>query len=697
VSEPASSQRAANHLIGESSPYLLQHAHNPVDWRPWGDEALALAHSEEKPIFLSIGYAACHWCHVMERESFEDERIAAFLNRNFVAIKVDREERPDLDAVYMSAVQALTGGGGWPMSVFLTPEGRPFFGGTYFPPERRHGMPSFPEVLQAVATAWAERRSDLENGAALLAGRLAERSAVGEPGSVDAAATARGAVRKLANRYDLRHGGFGDAPKFPTPSRLSFLLRQARAGDGMAAGLLAGTLDGMAVGGIYDWVGGGFHRYSVDAAWLVPHFEKMLYDNALLGRLYGEAGIALDNERWTAVARETADYLIREMQGPEGGFYSSTDADSEGEEGLFFTWTAAEVRAALVPGDAQLVVDLCRLDSEANFDRGRSVLRPQVTLAELAHTAGESESDLAARVEHCRAALRSARSRRVAPALDDKRLAAWNGMTIWSLAWLGASLEAGDLLAAARRAGAFLLRELVRADGRIERSWRDGRSGGAETLEDLAWVLAGLVELYQADGDTGWLRAALRVADARLARYQDPTGRAFETPADGERLFLRPHSATDGATPASGAVLASALLRLGAIAGRGDLAEAARRIVAAEAETAARQPDGASALLDAAAELAAPITSIVVVGDSAWPSTTALLRAARRAAPPTAVVVPAFVVPVPPETVATVPLLAGRERAPGTATAYLCEGATCRLPTGNADDLAAALRGRRAR
>ncbi len=693
----AKPDRKANRLIGESSPYLRQHAHNPVDWRPWGDEALAAARADARPIFLSIGYAACHWCHVMERESFEDAQVAAFLNRHFIAIKVDREERPDLDAVYIGAVQALTGSGGWPLSVFLTPEGRPFFGGTYFPPERRHGMPSFHEVLRAVADAWATRRGELEHGAALLTTRLAERAESGEPGVVDVGAAASAAVKRLAQAYDLRHGGFGSAPKFPTPSRLSFLLRQAREGDGIAAGLLTGTLDGMAAGGMYDWAGGGFHRYSVDATWLIPHFEKMLYDNALLARVYGEAGVALGNERWLAVARETARYLLREMQGPEGGFFSSTDADSEGDEGRFFTWTAAELRAALPADDAELVVRLCGLDGQPNFEHGRSALRPLLAAAELAHESGQSEEDAAARIARCRAGLLAARGQRVPPACDDKRLAGWNGMAVWALAWLGATLAESDVLAAAQRAGSFLLRALVRSDGRIARSWRDGRTTGAETLEDLAWVVAGLVALYQADGEVRWLAAALRIADARLAHYHDSSGRVFETPDDGEPLIVRPHSATDAATPAAAAVLASALARLAAISGRADLAAAAGRIVAAESETISHLPDGATSLVEAATDLAGPTTSIVVVGDPAWPSTAALLRGARRHAPIGAVIVPAAVVPVPAEVTALVPLFAGREQCPeDRAVAYVCEGATCRLPATSAEELIAALVGEQA-
>ena len=688
MSDPTPSPRPPNRLIGETSPYLRQHAHNPVDWYPWGEEALARARSEDRPIFLSVGYAACHWCHVMERESFEDEQVAAFLRLHFVAIKVDREERPDLDAVYMNAVQALSGRGGWPMSVFLTPAGRPFFGGTYYPPERRHGMPSFLEVLQAVADAWARRRDELEHGAAELTAQIASWAGMAEPGTVDAAAAAEAAVARLAGTYDRRHGGFGGAPKFPTPSRLFFLLRRARGGDETAAAMLRGTLDGMAAGGMVDWVGGGFHRYSVDAQWLIPHFEKMLYDNALLARAYGEAGVFLGDERWIGVARATARYMVREMQGPEGGFYSSTDADSEGEEGLYFTWTAAEMRAALPEAEAGLVVRLCGLDGAANFEGGRSALRPLLTLAALAQETGRAEVDLRESARAARTGLLAARGRRVPPALDDKRLAGWNGMAIWALAWLGAALDDRETLAAAQRAGAFMLREMLRPDGRLERSWRDGRTSGVETLEDVAWVAAGFVELYQADGDTTWLAAALRLVDARLPHYLDGGGRAFEAAGDGEALIARPHAATDGATPAGGAVLAAALVRLAAIAGRGDLAAVAEGIVRAEVETIARMPEGATALVDAAADLAAPPVSVVVVGEPGSPATAALLRAARRHAPAGAVVVPAAAVPVPEAASRLVPLFAGREgRAGDEPVAHLCEGGACRLPTASPEEL----------
>jgi len=680
-----------NRLAGESSPYLLQHRDNPVDWYPWGEQALARARAENKPIFLSIGYAACHWCHVMAHESFDDPAVAALLNASFVPVKVDREERPDVDAVYMNAVQAMTGRGGWPLSVFLTPALEPFYGGTYFPPERRYGMPSFTEVLEAVAAAWRSDPIRVAAQAADLLAQLAAREARDRSGAPDPERAARDALGRLARTYDARWGGFGGAPKFPTPSRLHFLLAQARWGDTTARRLLAGTLDGMAAGGMWDVVGGGFHRYSVDEEWLVPHFEKMLYDNALLARLYGEAGVAFDRPDWIATARATADYLLREMQGDEGGFFGATDADSEGEEGRFFTWTADEVREALPADLAALVVARFGLDGRPNFE-GRFVLRPVVTPAELAAARGVAVGTVEAQLEQARSLLYEQRRRRVPPLTDDKRLAGWNGMAAWSLARLAGLLDEPRYLEAARRAGRFLLGAMTRPDGGLQRSWRDGRLAGAETLEDVAWVCAALVDLYQADGDTAWLRAALRLVDARLPRYRDAAGALWETPDDGEPLPLRPRNPWDGAVPASPAVLAAALARLAALTGRGDLAAAARECLAAETELLERSPENVTGLVEAAALVLAAPTELVVVGEPDAAATRALLAVGRRAPRPPTVIAPAAALPVPAADVALVPLFAGRETVgPGAALAYLCRGGTCELPSADPAALARAL------
>ncbi len=668
----------ANRLIEESSPYLRQHAHNPVAWYPWGEEALTRAREEDRPIFLSIGYAACHWCHVMERESFEDPTIAALLARSFIAVKVDREERPDLDAVYMSAVQAMTGSGGWPLSVFLTPGLEPFFGGTYFPPERKWGTPSFREVLAAVADAWMSRRGELDGAAAALATRLAADDGPA-PGTLDAATAAAGALTTLAAQYDPRWGGFGAAPKFPTPSRLFFLIAQAR-GDEAARGLLAGTLDGMAAGGVYDWLGGGFHRYSVDERWLVPHFEKMLYDNALLARAYGEAGLAFDRDEWVAVARATADYMLGEMRGAEGAFFSSTDADSEGQEGRYFTWTEAQVREALPFDQAELVIVLCGLGGGGGPEGEARVLRPARPLEEVAAGLKLLPGVAAARLASAREGLLAARRLRVPPATDDKRLAGWNGMAAWALAFLGAALPEPRYLDAASAAARFLLARTA-PDGRLERSWLDGTVSGVETLEDVAWVAAAFVQLFEADGETAWLTAARALVERRLPHYQTRVGALYDAADDGPALLLRPRAPHDGATPAPAGVLAGVLLRLSALTGEESFRAAARGGVAAEAEPAARAPGACLTLVQAAGAAAAPPMTLVVVGDPAWESTRELLAAAWRHKPARCVLAPSGSVPVTAESVRTVPLFSGRESAsPGRARAYLCEGGACRIP-----------------
>jgi uncharacterized protein YyaL (SSP411 family) len=668
----------ANRLIGEPSPYLRQHAHNPVAWYPWGEEALARATDEDKPIFLSIGYAACHWCHVMERESFEDPAIAALLAEHFVAVKVDREERPDLDAVYMNAVQAMTGSGGWPLSVFLTPELKPFFGGTYFPSERKWGTPSFREVIAAVADAWLNRREELDGAAATLAAQLAKDEEPA-PGSLDAAAAAAAALGTLAAQYDRRWGGFGAAPKFPTPARLFFLIDKARR-DPAARDALTGTLDGMAAGGMYDWLGGGFHRYSVDEVWLVPHFEKMLYDNALLARAYAEAGLALDRPEWVAVARSTADYMLGEMRGPEGAFFSSTDADSGGHEGRYFTWTVAQVREALPPGEAELAIALCGLGATSNLEGDARVLRPARPLAEVSAELQLTPALAAGRLASAREGLLAARRLRVPPATDDKRLAGWNGMAAWSLAYLGAALPEPRYLEAARAAGHFLLAR-TGPDGRLERSWRDGAVSGVETLEDVAWVAAAFAQLFEADGEVAWLTAATALVERRLPHYQTRSGAFCDTPDDGPDLLLRPRTPSDAAAPSAAGVLAGTLLRLAALTGDERFRAAGECAVAAEAGLVTRVPAACLTLVQAGEAAALPGMTLVVVGDPRWVSTRELLATAWRRKPARCVLAPSGPLPLREESLRAVPLFSGRETVPaGRARAYLCEGGACRIP-----------------
>jgi uncharacterized protein YyaL (SSP411 family) len=679
-----------NRLAHESSPYLRQHASNPVDWYSWGDEALARARVEEKPIFLSIGYAACHWCHVMERESFEDPAIAAQLNAGFVAIKVDREERPDLDAVYMAAVQALTGSGGWPLSVFLTPNLHPFFGGTYYPPEPRYGMPSFREVLTAVSEAWAARRNEVESTATQITARLALRHTPDNGERLATTQASQRAITALTSEFDARHGGFGSAPKFPTPARLFFLLPRAGASE-KAREMLSLTLDGMAAGGLYDWLGGGFHRYSTDPQWLVPHFEKMLYDNALLARAYGEAGVLLRRSEWVAVARATADYLLREMRGPEGAFFSSTDADSEGHEGRYFTWTPDQIREALPGRQADLVIALCGLGAAGNFEGGASVLRPVRPLSEVAAELAASPKDAAPMLAEAREKLLAARAARVPPATDDKRLAAWNGMAVWALAWLGAALPDPRYLDAARQTAGFLL-DHRGGDGRLVRSWRDGRASGTETLEDVAWVSAGLVQLYESEGQVRWLEAARDLIGHRFPHYYDGEGAVFDTPDDGPPLVMRPHDPTDGATPSAVGVLAATLLRLASLTDDESLRDLAKRSVDAEASLVARIPSATTTLLETIEIASRPPATLVVVGDPSWESTHHLLQAAWRHKPAECALALSPTVPVPVEVTRAVPLFAGREGGGAEpALAYVCEGGRCSLPLADPTELAASL------
>jgi hypothetical protein len=618
-----------NRLAEETSPYLLQHAGNPVDWYPWGEEALARARDEDRPILLSIGYAACHWCHVMEHESFEDAETAARMNEQFVNVKVDREERPDLDAVYMDAVVALTGQGGWPMTVFLTPEGEPFFGGTYFPPAPRHGLPSFRQVLDAVASAYRERRADVARSAAQLVEAI--RSSGEAPASAEPLtdSTLSEAVRGLRRVFDAERGGFGGAPKFPPASTLEFLLRRGELDP------VTTTLDAMAAGGMYDLVGGGFHRYSVDAGWLVPHFEKMLYDNALLVPAYLHAWVVTGEERHRRVVEETCDYLLRDLALPEGGFASSQDADTDGVEGLTYTWTASEG----VPAE------LLR-----PFEHGRSVVR------------GELDADLKAR-------LLDERSRRPQPARDDKAIAAWNGLALAALAEAGRRLPSNTVLQAAARLGNFLLSELSSADGRLFRTWRNGRASIPGYLEDYADIAHGLYELHVSTGELRWLEEANRLARLAVELFADDEhGGFFMTAHDAERLVARTKDLDDTPVPSGNSMLAYVLLRLARIYGDDDLEHRAAGVLRLLHANLARIPTAFGWALCALDLYLSPPRELAIL---ARPDDE-VARAALAQFDPNAVV--AF---GPGE---GVPLLAGKARVDGKPTLYVCERFACRAP-----------------
>lgn len=569
-----------NRLANETSPYLLQHAYNPVDWYPWGDEAFAKASAEDKPVFLSIGYSACHWCHVMERESFENEEIAQFLNEHYVSIKVDREERPDLDQIYMSAVQLITRRGGWPMSVFLTPDGEPFYGGTYWPPVSRHGMPGFKDLLIKLFDYWAHKREEVLKSADELVTAIDQmaRSTYAPSEEQLSAETLRTASHQLVSATDRRHGGFGGAPKFPHPMDIRVLLRAAQRFDDTEPLEMAKlTLDKMAAGGIYDHLGGGFHRYSTDAHWLVPHFEKMLYDNALLVPAYLEMYQCTGDERYASVVRETLDYVLREMTAPEGGFYSTQDADTEGEEGKFFVWSEEEIVARLGADDAALFNAAYGVTPRGNWE-GKNILNRVGDHDALAQSAGMTPQEFAGKLEDCRERLRTARSERVAPARDDKILVAWNGLMISAMAQAAATLDEPRYLEAARHAAEFHLENLRDDSGRLLHSFKDSRARFAAYLDDYACLINGLLDLYAADFNPAAVEQAASLADEMLAHFADEEeGGFYYTANDHERLITRTKDSQDQATPSGNGMAATCLLRLGDLTGTTRYLEAAEK------------------------------------------------------------------------------------------------------------------------
>ena len=662
-----------NRLAGETSPYLLQHAHNPVDWYPWGPEALARARELDRPIFLSIGYAACHWCHVMERESFEDAATAADLNRDFVAIKVDREERPDLDQVYMGAVQAMTGQGGWPMSVFLTPDGRPFYGGTYFPPQPHHGLPAFRDVLAGAARAWREQRLEVVAAGKRLADTLAEQNRLPTDGPAPTADLLAGTVDALQSRFDTLNGSWGAAPKFPQPMTLDFLLGRIAAGDRRPIAMVRYTLDRMADGGIRDQLGGGFHRYATDPIWLVPHFEQMLYDNAQLGRTYLRAWAVLGIERYREVAEGVLEYLLRELRRDDGTFAASQDADTEGVEGATFTWTAAEVREVL-GDDAPIFAATYGVRDEGNWE-GRTILS---RLDPAAGDDGAIDAGREARLAAARERLLERRATRPQPARDDKALAAWNGLAIGALADAARLLPTPDAerwRVAATDAADAILAGLRRPDGRLGRSWKDGRSTGERVLEDYADLADGLLALYEATFDERWFVTARELADTILDQFVDPAGGFFDTADDHETLVTRPKDPQDNAVPSGGSMATRVLLRLAALTGDGRYAGAAERALATVSPFLGRYPTGFANWLSAAELEVGGIVELAIVGPRGDPATQALLAVARADGRADLVVA----VSAEPDRSA-VPLLADRAALGGRPTAYVCRGFACRLP-----------------
>jgi uncharacterized protein len=659
----------ANRLARETSPYLLQHAENPVDWYPWGEEALGLARAEDRPILLSVGYSACHWCHVMERESFEDPDTAAFMNANFVPIKVDREERPDVDAIYMEAVQAFTGQGGWPMTVFLDPEGVPFYGGTYFPPDDSRGMPSFRMVMEGVLDAYRGQRDEIRERAATMVGRL-EALAKIDPGTAPGPEQLAEAVTTLLSHGDPANGGFGRAPKFPPSDSLELLMSRR-------AGLehVERTLDAMLAGGIYDQVGGGFARYAVDSAWLVPHFEKMLYDNALLARTYLHGWQVLGHERYRRVCEETLDWLLREMRGPEGGFYSAYDADSEGEEGKFYVWTPDEMRTVLdsaaavgargpdaepAPLDTDAILAYYGVTETGNFE-GKNIL----------HLADGAAASAPAGLDAARAALLAARAERVPPGLDDKRLCSWNALAIAALAEAGAVLGRPDYLDAAASCAEFIFGSMRQEDGRLLRTYKDSRAHLNAYLEDHAFLVEALLTLYEAGFDPRWFKEARALAESMVERFGDAErGGFFTTSTDHEDLIARRKEVGDHPIPAGQSSAALGLLRLAALSGEARFADRAAGVFALFGEPMISHPDSFAHLLRALDFHLASKREVALVGQDTS-TLEAIVRAEFR---------PNVVVAAGPAGAVEPPLLDARTEIGGEPAAYVCEDFTCNLP-----------------
>jgi hypothetical protein len=690
----ASSTRPPNRLAHETSPYLRQHAHNPVDWYAWGEEALAAARKLDRPIFLSIGYSACHWCHVMEHESFENEAIAAIMNAHFVCIKVDREERPDLDQIYMNAVQLMTRHGGWPMSVFLTPELKPFFGGTYWPPESRMGMPGFRDILRKVHEAWTSRRGELAHSAEELTKAVREIASMsGDRTGLDESVL-RQAMQRLTSIADRRYGGFGGAPKFPHSMDLRLLLRcwkRFNDADSLAVSRL--TLDRMSAGGIYDHLGGGFHRYSTDERWLAPHFEKMLYDNALLVPAYLEAFQATGDPQYARVARETLDYTLREMTQPEGGFYSTQDADSEGEEGKFFVWSQEEIDRLLGPDDSRIFNYCYDVTPEGNWE-GKSILNRPKTDAQAAKVLNVDATELDRVLARSRQKLFEAREKRVHPGRDDKVLVSWNGMMISAFA-AGAQVLGDERCAIAARAAAdFLLRTMRTDTGTLLHSYKDGKARFNAYLDDYACLIDGLVDLYQATFDARYLDDAVSLAGKMIALFHDDAGQGFfYTSSDHEKLIARNKESQDGSTPSGNSMAACALLKLGRLCGRADFEKVAVGTLEFLSAILAQSPTAASQALLAVDFLLGPTHEVAIVDGSRPEETGEVLHSLHGKFLPNKIVVrktAAMTDETLPATLA--PLLKGKVSRGGSATMYLCDHGTCGLPVVGVKGLDAALK-----
>jgi uncharacterized protein len=674
-----------NRLIQENSPYLLQHAHNPVNWYPWSAEALTIARLEDKPIFLSIGYAACHWCHVMEHESFEDTQTAVLMNDNFINIKVDREERPDLDSIYMNAVVAMTGQGGWPLSVFLTPDLNPYYGGTYFPPARRHNMPAFSEVLLAVSNLWRADRGRVLVSSHKITEYLQKSQAIDQPALSLSIKNLDQAVASLAQGYDWKNGGWGKAPKFPQPMAIEFLLRKATRGDKFAHDIAEHALIAMARGGMYDVVGGGFARYSTDDFWCIPHFEKMLSDNAQLSLVYLHGWLVTGIARFRQVCEEILDFVLRELTHPLGGFFSSLDADSEGEEGKYYAWSLNEIITSLAAQDADFAIAAYNLTQDGNFE-GMNVLQLALTGEQLASHFQLPLSEITGRFHALHQKLLSIRSQRTHPGTDDKILTSWNALMLAAFAEAGHYLKKPDYLHAARRNARFLLENLF-IKGRLMRSWRNGQARHNAYLEDHAALVLGLLALYQSDSNPTWFKAARELIKEILAHFPDPAGGFYDTRDDHETLLVRPKDIQDNATPSGNALAVNALLQLAAFEGRSDWRLLAEEMLARMIGVMLRYSASFAQWLQAADFMVGPSFEVAILGDQANSRTQALASVLSQKYRPRQVAARSEFPPCP----GSPALLDGRILLNNLPTAFVCQGFTCLLPTTSPETFAAQL------
>jgi uncharacterized protein YyaL (SSP411 family) len=684
----------SNRLASENSPYLLQHANNPVDWFPWGTEALEKARQEDKPIFLSIGYAACHWCHVMAHESFEDPDTAGIMNRFFINIKVDREERPDLDSIYMNAVVALTGQGGWPMSVFLTPEGQPFYGGTYFPPVRRFNLPSFQEILQTIAQIWQGDRARLLEAGSKLTEQLQDSTKYEDSSQSLQSDTINRAAFSLAQSYDWTNGGWGRAPKFPQSMAIEFLLQKATgdnqaSSDRLALDMATHALRAMSKGGMYDVLGGGFARYSTDDHWRVPHFEKMLYDNAQLAQVYLHAHLMTGAQEFKRVCQETLDFVLREMTNPQGGFYSSLDADSEGNEGKYYLWSLDEIRQVISdPDEVSFFFRAYALSESGNLE-GYNVLQRALADEELAQEYRLTIEEVTARLSRLHKLLFAEREKRVRPSTDDKVLVSWNALMLTTFAQAARILKRADYLDAAIRNARFLLTELHPKD-RLLRSWRENQPRHNAYLEDYASLVIGLLDLYQSDPNPEWFNSALHLTEEMIDHYADPSGGFFDTRDDHESLLLRPKDLQDNATPSGNALTAEALLKMTSYTGRGEWREIAEGMLAMIQSAAARYPTAFARWLSVTYLATAQVHEVAILGEPADPRTQALVDTLWGVYRPYCVVA----ISAQPPPAGSPPLLDNRPMVNDRPTAYVCQNFICRQPVNEPDELKMILEGK---